>query len=123
MQHRADRARQLLLIERNPWPHDKARGEVENGCQQGESGLGTAPARSRLTKYLKNGHKLTTSYSPALKASRSNSVSGSASHRRRLVTVGVRQPGMGLSYATAITWGSGVSVANTLSDSGADQRQ
>ena len=41
---------------------------------------------------------------PSLKAARSSSATGWASHRRRLPTVAVRKPGMGTSYAWAMTY-------------------
>ena len=44
---------------------------------------------------------------PSLKAARSSSVAGRASHRRRLPTVGVAAPGMGTSYAWAVTTSAG----------------
>lgn len=44
---------------------------------------------------------------PSLKAARSSSDAGRASHRRRLPTVGVAQPGMGTSYAWAVTTSAG----------------
>jgi len=49
--------------------------------------------------------------SPLLKSSRLSSVSGTASNRRRLPTVLVSKPGMGLSYACANTCSSAIADA------------